>query len=661
MKVVALVSGGKDSCFNILQCVAAGHEIVALANLRPESNLRDELDSYMYQTVGHQGVDLYSEALGLPLFRHRTQGKALIHEKVYTVTPEDEVEDLYKLLAHVKEKVVIEAVAVGAVLSDYQRIRVENVCSRLGLVALAYLWRRDQAQLLQEMVDCNINAIIIKVAALGLDPGKHLGLRISEIQPHLVKMNEKYGLNICGEGGEYETFTLDCPLFSKSLVIDDSETVIHSNDAIAPVGYINFVRLRLDDKQVDEDLSFLERLAGLPIKNSLDYITDIDEEDIVDCDKDHEPNENETKDCFDQMSLVEPERLLLMREQEPVPDKPSIVRNSSGWCWIGGVTGTHTDSAQATLEALGKLCALLETEGMSPVDLVRVCMFVSSMADYAAVNAAYVGVLSHVNPPVRVCVEAPLPPECPIVLEATAHRRAEVARHTMHVQTISHWAPANIGPYSQAVRIGDVIYVAGQIALVPGSMQLVQGGIRRHSRLVLRHVDRVIRAMDPNTQIRDVVQGVCYVTNAAYIAEARREWERRTNNAITDYVVVPALPRGALLEWQVWAHRSNARFEYEETGCVIGDCRVSLRRRWNYDNTVAAVVCNVSSGSSASNPTLGNSPTAREEPLSESDLREVLGYCLLRLHRGGKRIRRTKMTVSPTRIDERGMFRGCVV
>lgn len=61
-------------------------------------------------------------------------------------------------------------------------------CSRLGLVALAYLWRRDQAELLQEMVDCSINAIIIKVAALGLHPNKHLGQRISEIQPHLLKM-----------------------------------------------------------------------------------------------------------------------------------------------------------------------------------------------------------------------------------------------------------------------------------------------------------------------------------------------------------------------------------------------------------------------------------------------------------------------------------------
>lgn len=53
---------------------------------------------------------------------------------------------------------------------------------------LAYLWRRDQAELLQEMIDSQIDAIVIKVAALGLDPAKHLGLKISEIQPHLISM-----------------------------------------------------------------------------------------------------------------------------------------------------------------------------------------------------------------------------------------------------------------------------------------------------------------------------------------------------------------------------------------------------------------------------------------------------------------------------------------
>jgi len=40
-------------------------------------------------------------------------------------------------------------------------------CARLGLTVLAYLWRRDQKELLQEMIHCGVHAIIIKVAALG--------------------------------------------------------------------------------------------------------------------------------------------------------------------------------------------------------------------------------------------------------------------------------------------------------------------------------------------------------------------------------------------------------------------------------------------------------------------------------------------------------------
>ena len=68
-RVLALVSGGKDSCFSMLQCVAAGHEIVGLANLKPKDENEKELDSYMYQTVGHQAIDMYADAMRLPLFR----------------------------------------------------------------------------------------------------------------------------------------------------------------------------------------------------------------------------------------------------------------------------------------------------------------------------------------------------------------------------------------------------------------------------------------------------------------------------------------------------------------------------------------------------------------------------------------------------------------
>ncbi|XP_065403812.1 diphthine--ammonia ligase isoform X3 [Macaca fascicularis] len=170
MRVAALISGGKDSCYNMMQCIAAGHQIVALANLRPAENQvgSDELDSYMYQTVGHHAIDLYAEAMALPLYRRTIRGRSLDTRQVYTKCEGDEVEDLYELLKLVKEKEEVEGISVGAILSDYQRIRVENVCKRLNLQPLAYLWQRNQEDLLREMISSNIQAMIIKVAALGI-------------------------------------------------------------------------------------------------------------------------------------------------------------------------------------------------------------------------------------------------------------------------------------------------------------------------------------------------------------------------------------------------------------------------------------------------------------------------------------------------------------
>ena len=56
----------------------------------------------------------------------------------------------------------IEGVAVGAILSDYQRVRVENICSRLGLVNFAPLWQKDQSQYLEDLEDVGIDSVIVK-------------------------------------------------------------------------------------------------------------------------------------------------------------------------------------------------------------------------------------------------------------------------------------------------------------------------------------------------------------------------------------------------------------------------------------------------------------------------------------------------------------------
>ena len=69
------------------------------------------------------------------------------------------------------------------------------------------------------------------------------------IQFHSLQ-NSKYGINVCGEGGEYETFTLDCPLFVKKLVIEEKEIIMHSDDAFAPVAFLQLKKMRLEPKEV---------------------------------------------------------------------------------------------------------------------------------------------------------------------------------------------------------------------------------------------------------------------------------------------------------------------------------------------------------------------------------------------------------------------------
>ena len=81
----------------------------------------------MFQTVGHEGVSLVAEAMGLPLYRAHTKGISLARDLHYSCVEGDEVEDLFQLLSRVKEEVGVEAVSSGAVLSNYQRLRVENV------------------------------------------------------------------------------------------------------------------------------------------------------------------------------------------------------------------------------------------------------------------------------------------------------------------------------------------------------------------------------------------------------------------------------------------------------------------------------------------------------------------------------------------------------
>lgn len=161
--------------------------------------MKDELDSFMYQTVGHDVIHLQAECFGVPLYHEYITGQSIEQALNYATTANDETEDLYRILAHVKTvHPSIQGVSVGAILSNYQRTRVENVCARLGLTSLGYLWQRDQKELLAEMIAAGLTAVVIKVAAIGYTPkflqltiglkSIHLGKTLAELQPMLLSL-----------------------------------------------------------------------------------------------------------------------------------------------------------------------------------------------------------------------------------------------------------------------------------------------------------------------------------------------------------------------------------------------------------------------------------------------------------------------------------------
>lgn len=247
MKFVALLSGGKDSCFNVMKCQQHSHELVAVANLMPPEEGIEEMNSFMYQSAAHNTIPSIAECLGVPLFRQGINRKSLIQTLDYKKDENDEVEDLFVLLQRVvTEYPDIKGVSCGTIVSNYQRLRVEDVCIRLNLIPLTYLWQRDRRLLLDEMISSGVHAVLVKVAGAGLDPYKHLGKDLQSLRPTLERLHQKFGLDLCGEGGEYETIVLDCPAFHKRLVFSETSILIDEEDC--SVGNLRIVQFSVADK-----------------------------------------------------------------------------------------------------------------------------------------------------------------------------------------------------------------------------------------------------------------------------------------------------------------------------------------------------------------------------------------------------------------------------
>ncbi|KAG7387649.1 ATP binding domain 4 [Phytophthora pseudosyringae] len=512
MQVVALVSGGKDSCYAMMECVRFGHEIVCLAHLHPPSELSAEdaeIDSFMFQSVGHQTVGLIAESMELPLVSETITGTAVkTGIDYYESAAGDEVEDLFRLLQNVKLQFPgVQGVCTGAIFSSYQRNRVENVCTRLGLTSLGYLWRREQTELLQEMIDSEVDAILIKVASIGLQPRRHLGKTIAEVQPQLMTLKEKYQMNVCGEGGEYETFTLDCPLFKKRIVIDESHTVMHSDDYIAPVAFLSIDKCHLEDKEPADPAHLASRIPeASPLQPA--------------------SNENTVG--------KKPATVLALAPQTATDFVPAFGQFRDQ-LHLSGIMSSKAGDASITLEeevadVVAQVEAILESQKMVLADVCFVHLYVQDMSAFGHLNAEYIRYLGQNLPPSRSCVEVKALAAVParVLLDCFALRGSgeqklqslRVRRDVLHVKSISAWAPCCIGPYSQAnVLHRAIILLAGQIALHPQTMDLVPGDRAAQTTQCFRNVCRVLEALQSN--LRHVCSGVIYTTGDPNDREAR--------------------------------------------------------------------------------------------------------------------------------------------
>lgn len=216
MRVAVLYSGGKDSNLATFRVSRSGHQIAALISVVPARE-----DSWMFHHPNVGRTRIQAGCIGV-----NWEGVSVSGEK------ETEVGELKRQLAPLKEKHAFEGLCTGAIASRYQRERVATLCGELGLAELSPLWGLPEESLLRELLDLGFEVYFSSVSAEGL--GRDwLGSRLDEGRVRsLITLKERYGINASGEGGEYETFVCDSPLFRRRIRVIEAEARWARNSGI---------------------------------------------------------------------------------------------------------------------------------------------------------------------------------------------------------------------------------------------------------------------------------------------------------------------------------------------------------------------------------------------------------------------------------------------
>ena len=541
LQVVALISGGKDSLFSLLHCLQNGHRVVALANLHPpagpthpnhdasgsasvpKDDEEQDMNSFMYQTVGHQVIPWYADALGLPIYRREIQGSAVQAGRYYDTSEprlrvDDETEDLFQLLQEVLgNHPEVNAVSSGAILSTYQRTRVDSIAIRLGLTPLAYLWqypalpppsaRLDSLTgLLDDMAAAGCDARIIKIATGGMketmlwsnvaDPRTRSRL-VAGMTPFYTGHEFWLRGAVLGEGGEYETLAADGPhpLWKKRLVFDhDQITTVTGEGGVyhTRLGGVATAEKEPESGQ-DEALVRVPELLDaqfIAVQSRVVSRTDDDDLAITNTTVSQSPTVFRPRQLPKAVMNISPADIILS----------NVIADDTG----------HDAASQMSQIVMQVKTYLSSVDPFTSTShAVSALLLLSDMSDFVIVNPVYASLFlsGEPNPPARVTVAVDLPPHVKVSVSLVVSRSQRSQLRGLHVQSRSYWAPANIGPYSQAVseplaidtehsNVHDAarleaVHVAGQIPLVPQSMEVLAGTFQEQGVLSLQHLWRI--------------------------------------------------------------------------------------------------------------------------------------------------------------------------
>lgn len=198
-------SGGKDSCFALMQAMKENYVPKVLLNVLNE-------EGKISRSHGIPAAILQAQANAARLPVHLISSSWQEYETHFT-----------NALIELKKQYNLSHAVFGDIDLQPHRDWEEKVCSNAALTAVLPLWQQERRSLVLQMLDAGIETMIV---SCNETMGEFFLGKI--ITPALIDELEALSIDACGENGEYHTLVLNCPLFNKKINVNINEKLLHN-------------------------------------------------------------------------------------------------------------------------------------------------------------------------------------------------------------------------------------------------------------------------------------------------------------------------------------------------------------------------------------------------------------------------------------------------